>query len=124
LVALAGVLALPALVRIGRPRSARGAEAQAPTREHRLLDALRTAIGAALVLEAVAAHGALLVGGLAALGLVIGLPALRRLLPVGTLAAQRGLPATILSRGLLTFVFFGADAFVTLAVTTVLHHGT
>jgi hypothetical protein len=51
-------------------------------------------------------------------------PALRRLLPVGTLGARRGLPATILSRGLLTFAFFGADAYVTLAFTTVLHHST
>lgn len=34
-----------------------------------------------------------------------------------------GLPATILSRGLLTFAFFGADAYVTLTITTVRHHG-
>ena len=35
-----------------------------------------------------------------------------------------GLPATILSRGLLTFAFFGADAYVTLTITTVRHHST
>jgi MFS family permease len=51
-------------------------------------------------------------------------PALRRLLPVGTFSARRGLPATILSRGLLTFTFFGADAFVTLAITAGLHRST
>jgi len=84
LVAVAGLLALPALVRIGRPAGEHATE-------HRLL---------------------------------VGLPALRRLLPSGTLSARRGLPATILSRGLLTFAFFGADAFVTLAITTVLHHST
>ena len=49
---------------------------------------------------------------------------LRRLLPAGTLHAARGLPATILSRGLLTFAFFGADAYVTLTITTVRHHST
>ncbi|HXO25069.1 MAG TPA: hypothetical protein VN870_10830, partial [Streptosporangiaceae bacterium] len=59
---------------------------------------------------------ALIAGGGAA-----GLPALRRLVPPGTLTARPGLPATILSRGLLTFTFFGADAYVTLAVTTVRH---
>jgi MFS family permease len=32
-----------------------------------------------------------------------------------------GLPATIASRGLLTFAFFGTDAYVTLAVTAVKH---
>ncbi len=46
---------------------------------------------------------------------------LRRLLPAGTLSARYGLPATILSRGLLTFCFFGADAFVTLAITILRH---
>ncbi len=48
-------------------------------------------------------------------------PALRRLVPAGTLTARRGLPATILSRGLLTFAFFGADAYVTLSITAVRH---
>ena len=51
-----------------------------------------------------------------------GLPALRRLVPAGTLTGRPGLPATIASRGLLTFAFFGADAYVTLAVTVVRHH--
>jgi MFS family permease len=37
------------------------------------------------------------------------------------LTARAGLPATILCRGLLTFTFFGADAYVTLAVTAVRH---
>jgi MFS family permease len=37
------------------------------------------------------------------------------------MAARPGLPATIASRGLLTFAFFGADAYVTLAVTAVRH---
>jgi len=117
LVAVAGVLALPALARIGRPSAE-------PALEHRLRDAVRAAAGAGLLLEGVASHGAALAAALALLGLLIGVPALRRLLPPGTLAARPGLPAIILSRGLLTFAFFGADAFVTLAITTVLHHST
>ena len=59
--------------------------------------------------------------GLIAVGGLAGLPALRRLLPPGTLTGRPGLPATIASRGLLTFAFFGADAYVTLAVTAVRH---
>jgi MFS family permease len=117
LVAVGGLLALPALVRIGRPPAQ-------PAAEHRLLDAIRSALGGGLVLGALASRSAVAGGALAILGLSVGLPALRRLLPAGTLSAQRGLPATILSRGLLTFAFFGADAFVTLAITTVLHHST
>ena len=117
LVAVAGMLALPALVRIGRPAGEQATE-------HRLVDALRAAAGSALVLQGLASHDALPAVLLLLAGVIVGLPALRRLLPAGTLSARRGLPATILSRGLLTFAFFGADAFVTLAITTVLHHST
>jgi MFS family permease len=156
LVALAGTLALPALLAIGRPSSQaasapdpvgrgelavdlaaghqpaeRNAHAERPqpsehgaVPEHGLVDALRTALGGALVLAALAANTLALAAPLAAVGAVVGVPALRRLLPAGTLGARRGLPATILSRGLLTFAFFGADAYVTLALTTVLHHRT
>jgi MFS family permease len=50
------------------------------------------------------------------LGLPIGIHAMRRLTPPGTLRAQPVLPAAILLRGLLTFMFFGFDAFVPLAL--------
>jgi MFS family permease len=117
LVAVAGPIALPSLVRLGRAESA-------PSEEHRVGDAVRTAVGAALILAALGTHVVLEGVILAVAGAVIGLAPLRRLLPPGTLRAARGLPATILSRGLLTFAFFGADAYVTLTVTTVRHHGT
>jgi MFS family permease len=117
LVAVAGMLALPALVRIGRPAGEHATE-------HRLVDAVRTAAGSALLLQGLGTQDALPAVLLLLAGLAVGLPALRRLLPAGTLSARRGLPATILSRGLLTFAFFGADAFVTLAITTVLHRST
>jgi MFS family permease len=54
-------------------------------------------------------------------GCALGLAVLRRLMPPGTLTARYGLPATTLSRGLLTFCFFGADAFVTLTITILRH---
>jgi MFS family permease len=73
-------------------------------------------------LSLAAGSGAILAGlALIAGGVVIGLPALRRLVPAGTLTVRPGLPATIASRGLLTFTFFGADAYVTLALTAVRH---
>jgi hypothetical protein len=58
---------------------------------------------------------------LVVLGCAFGLPVLRRLLPAGTLRARYGLPATIASRSLITFCYFGADAFVTLAITILRH---
>jgi MFS family permease len=117
-VAVAGSIAVPALIRLGPP-------AAAQAREHRLTDGLRTAVGATLLLAGLslaAGSGAILPGlALIAGGGVVGLPALRRLVPPGTLTGRPGLPATIASRGLLTFTFFGADAYVTLAVTAVRH---
>jgi MFS family permease len=125
IVAVAGTIAVPALIRLGPPASS-GAE------EHRMIDGFRTAAGAAMILAGLTLAagsgvgpgrlGAILGGvALIAAGAAAGLPALRRLVPPGTLTAQPGLPATILSRGLLTFTFFGADAYVTLAVTAVRH---
>ena len=114
-VAVTGVLALPGLARLGRP-------ANPPEVEHRMVDAVRTAVGTGLELGGMTAGHPVLVVPLVAAGAVVLVPALRRLLPAGTLRAAPGLPTTILSRGLLTFAFFGADAFVTLAVVTVRHH--
>ena len=117
-VAIAGSIAVPAQIRLGPP-------AASAAREQRLTDGLRTAAGATMLLAGLslaAGSGAILAGlALIAGGGVVGLPALRRLVPAGTLTGRPGLPATIASRGLLTFTFFGADAYVTLAVTAVRH---
>lgn len=126
LVAVTGALAMPALVRLGkRPQDGTQGAGKAAT-EHRLTDGLAVAAGAGLIISALtlaAASGQVLGGlGLLALGLVVLVPSLRRLLPGGTLTARPGLPAVILCRGLLTFTFFGADAYVTLTITTVRHH--
>src|SRR6266704_2370546 len=130
-VALTAPIALPALVKLGR--------APDPTAGgHRLIDGVGVAAAAGLVLVGLTlavgsasgggpAHGivtawAVVTGCLmVAVGGVLGLPVLRRLLPAGTLSAHYGLPATILSRSLLTFCFFGAAAFVTLTITILRH---
>jgi MFS family permease len=52
-------------------------------------------------------------------GIAIGFPALRSLLPPGTLVAARGAPAALAAKGLVTFAFFGAEAFLPLALTVV-----
>jgi MFS family permease len=120
LVAVTGSLAMPALFRLGRaPAGPAGAE-------HRLADGVAVAAGAGLTLAGltlIASSGQVVLGavllgaGLAAVGWC-----LRRLLPAGTFAARPGLPAVILCRGLLTFGFFGADAYVTLTIATIRHH--
>jgi MFS family permease len=144
-IAITGPFAIPALVRLGRPDKPAvgghrlidgiGVAAAAGL----VLGGLTLAAGSASAgaTGTVAAGGGGAAGGagggvgrglpilaglaLVIAGLVIGLPLLRRLLPAGTLTARYGLPATILSRSLLTFAFFGADAFVTLTITLLRH---
>jgi MFS family permease len=118
LVVVTGAIALPALIRLGPPAAVKA-------QEQRLIDGIRTAAGAALILGGLtlaADSGAILAGlGLIAAGGLVGLPALRRLVPPGTLRVRPGLPATIACRALLTFAFFGADAYVTLTITVIRH---
>jgi len=117
-VVVAGSIAVPALARLGRPEPTQA-------QEHRLTDGLRTAVAAGMILGGLtlAAGSREIPVGLAliAAGVVVGLPAFRRLVPPGTLTARPGLPATIACRGLLTFAFFGTDAYVPLAITALKH---
>lgn len=103
-------LMLPALRRIPVTATERGEKS-------RLAFALLLAAGAGLFLFALDLRSAE-----ALLGIVIGaglvLLALLRLLPKGTLAAQPGLPAGLAFRALLSFTFFGAEAFVPLGLAT------
>ena len=52
-------------------------------------------------------------------GLAIGIPALMRVLPAGTLLARRGAPAAALGAFLLSMGFLTMDAFLTLTLTSV-----
>ena len=118
LVAVTGALAMPALLCLGPPPVRSGTA-------HSLVGGVAAAAGAGLLLSGLTlgatAHNLPAAGALAVAGATAEVLALRRLLPAGTLTARRGLPATIGVRGLLTFGFFGADAFVTLLVVTVRH---
>jgi MFS family permease len=82
-------------------------------------DALRVAAGTGLVLGGLTSRSVVLAGALLVAGAAVGLRALLRLLPEGTFLARSGLPVAVLSRGLLTFAFFGADTFVPLTITSV-----
>ncbi len=151
-IALTGPFAIPALVKLGRPEAKAseghrlidgvGVAAAAGL----VLGGLTLAAGSsstvaggtaagpaggrhAAAVARVAGSGfsgrdlAIVVGGVLVLaGLALGVPLLRRLMPPGTLRARYGLPATIASRALLTFAFFGADAFVTLTITIWRHY--
>ena len=115
LVVVAGAVVVPAMLRLGPIAEAR--PVAVPFMRRRLVEAVRVAIGTALLVAGLTFDRLLLVPAIA-LGLAIGLGSLRRLTPPGTLRGAPGLPAVIASRGLITFVFFGLDAFVPYALTS------
>lgn len=115
LVACAGALVVPAMFRLGPVADDERQRVRFLRR--RLVEAVRVAAGAALIIGGLTAAGWLLVPAVAA-GAGVGMGPLRRLTPPGTLRGEAGLPAVIASRGVLTFAFFGLDAFVPFALTS------
>jgi MFS family permease len=105
----------------GAPRGATPlAGVAAPTEaepDDRRRDALVLVAGVALVLGGLGAHQIALTVALVALGAVPAAWAFVRLVPAGTITLRPGLPAAVAARGILTFAFFGTDAYVSLAVT-------
>ncbi len=114
LLVVAVSLALPSLRRLGPPTKATDA-----TGRPRVIDAVRLASGAALALAGVTSASAWLMAPLVLGGVLWAAPALKRLLPVGTLRGAPGLPAAIAGMGLLNFAFFGADAYIPYALTEI-----
>lgn len=114
LVACAGAVVLPAMMRLGPVNE--GERRRVPLRRRRLVEATRVAAGAAIAVAGLTADRWLLVPALA-VGATLALGPLSRLTPPGTLRGASGLPAAIASRGVLTFAFFGLDAFIPFALT-------
>ncbi|MDD9369516.1 MAG: MFS transporter [Acidimicrobiales bacterium] len=93
------------------------AEAPAPAGDDRRRDALVLVAGVALVLGGLGAHQLWLAVALVVVGALPAVWAFVRLVPEGTVRLHPGLPAAVAARGILTFAFFGTDAYVSLAVT-------
>jgi MFS family permease len=112
------VLLLPALLLRDVLRAHDGGTGESGS-WHRVVRAVVTAVGLTLAMFAFLrpaafplwADAALLVLGLAFI--VLGV---RGLLPSGALRLRRGLPTTVLMRGILAGAFFGAEAFIPLAL--------
>jgi MFS family permease len=116
LVAIAAALALPVLS--DRDPTPDGGEADAdPDPDGRRRNAVVLVAGVALMLGGLGAHQVPLAVALVVVGAVPAAWAFLRLVPVGTVRLRPGLPAAVAARGVLTFAFFGADAYVSLAVT-------
>jgi len=111
LVAIAGVMTLPSLRHLRASPDAVVAD--------RRREAVAVTVGAGLVLAGLST-GSVVWGTLLAVpGFVVGARAFVRLVPSGTLRIEPGLPAAVAVRGILTFAFFGADAYVSLTLSSV-----
>jgi MFS family permease len=87
----------------------------------RRVDSWQLTVGAACVLgglTSIRSGSFIAAAPLITVGFLVGGRAFVRLMPVGTLRAAHGLPAAVGLRGILTFAFFGTDAFVTLTLTS------
>jgi MFS family permease len=117
LIALAGMIAYPSVRRVRAPAEAASDEALAGASLRRRIPlALIVAAGTGLMLAGLTTGSPVPLLILGSVGIALAVWSLRRLTPPGTLRAARGLPAAVLLRGVLTFAFFGVDAYVALAL--------
>lgn len=113
LVAVAAAMTLPALRGVDGPP----ADVPPDRRPDRIGRAVVLALGAAAVLAGTEAGELVVAVPLVAVGAAVAVRAFTGLVPPGTLRMAEGLPSAIAVRGILTFAFFGTDAFITLAAT-------
>ncbi|HKP59368.1 MAG TPA: MFS transporter [Polyangiales bacterium] len=109
---LAATLVLPALRSL--PRTAAKEKSSGS-----IALAVQLGLGASAALSGLGMHSWPAALALVVLGGAAAVHALTRLLPRGTLLARAGLPAAVASMALINFAFFGAEAFLPLALSRV-----
>ncbi len=118
LVVLSAAMTLPALTRLPGPAATDPADDAASTSPARRLGLVLVLVGGVALAQLATTVA---VGPAAVAMVLVGVPvaaaAFLRVVPPGTARLRPVLPAVVGVRGLLTASFFGADAFVTLAVT-------
>ena len=108
-VVLAGVITIPALTRTPEPV----AEGSDPLRDRRGQAVVLT-VSVAAVLAAISGPPVWVAAPLLIVAAPIAVRTFIGLVPPGTLRLEPGIPAAVMVRGILTFAFFGADAYVSL----------
>lgn len=112
-----GALALRPIGALGRP--AVTSDPGTPTARRTVLLAATAVAGTGVALGGLQSTSVPLLAVLVVGGGGVLVWAFRQITPVGTLRVAPGLPAAVAVRGMLTFGFLGADAFVALALTNV-----
>jgi MFS family permease len=115
---VAAVLAMRGMRELA-PNDSSSSAMPSPSGTASMSAAVRLTIGSTLALVALQLPHVVLTVLAAGAGIAIGFPALKQLLPVGTLTAAAGAPAALAAKALVTFSFFGAEAFLPLSLTMV-----
>jgi MFS family permease len=108
-VVIAGVITIPALT--GAPDPVEGGSDPVPDRRGK---AVVLAVAVAVVLAAISGPPPWLAVPMLLVAAPVALRTFVALVPPGTLRLDPGMPAAVMVRGILTFAFFGADAYVSL----------
>jgi MFS family permease len=113
-VAAAALLTLPVLTRGAPVDGPDDAGAASAVSAERLRHAAVLILGAAAVLAAVGGAPLLVGVPVVLVGVPLAVRAFLALVPAGTARLRPGIPAAVAVRGVLTFAFFGTDAYVSL----------
>ncbi len=105
---------------LGRPLLGRPERRPVPRRRGLVLAALCAALAVA-ALSWASQHPGATAAVVAGAALVLLVPSMRALLPAGVFRAARGVPTVVVARGLLAGVFFAANSYLPLILTSV-HH--
>lgn len=119
LVPVGVLLTLPALRGLGPPDTT-GPDGAVPDSGPRIRLTLLLVVGAGVLLAGLEERNLAVLLPMAAVGIALALPALRRLLPPGTLTVRRGMPAGMVVRGLVSTAYYGVESFFPLSMTRVL----
>lgn len=114
--AVAALLTLPGLRRLERPQAEERHVSAEPWWKGPLAGAVILTLGTGVLLQALLLKNVTLLVVLSIAGIVVALPALRRVTPEGTLTARAGLGAGVVIRGLLCGVYFGSEAYLPLGL--------
>lgn len=114
--AVGAAIATPAMRRMGTGNEANGAPTES---QNRTRDAVLLTMGAGLLMGGLENSSPWVAAGLVLTGLLVALPTANRLLPAGTMRLRTSLGATVALIGITGFAFFGAEAFVPLAISGV-----
>jgi MFS family permease len=117
LIAVAGVLVLPALRRAVPTGAASGSATSGPWWQNPQFNSLLLVAGATGLLLALQTRSLAVLAGGSILGAIVAVFGLRHVTPSGTLTMRRGVAAGVVIRGVLCATYFGTEAFLPLGLT-------